>query len=442
MFPKDFIWGAATAAYQIEGAHLADGKGPNVWDRFSLKPNAVYHGHTGNIACDHYHRLGEDIGLMQEIGLQAYRFSVNWARVLPNGVGTPNEKGLDFYDRLVDGLLAANIQPYCTLFHWDYPQALFERGGWLNPDSPDWFADFAGLLAERLSDRVADWFTLNEPGIFLVLGHVEGTHAPGMKYDSPDFFTILKHTFMGHGRATQALRAGAKGPCRIGFAPHSIVGIPESECEADVAAARAYTFGTNNQRKFWQQRLFVDPPVLGWPDDLVESLCKVPVFVSDEARALMKQPLDFLGVNFYTGELVNQHGIVPDSPGMPRTLFDWPIRPEGLYWAVKFHAERYGLPILVSENGLSNMDWVHEDGKVHDPQRIDFLTRYLRQLSRAAGECDVRGYFHWSLMDNFEWADGYKHRFGLIHVDYGTLARTPKDSAFWYRDVIRANGIP
>lgn len=447
MFAKDFLWGAATAAYQIEGAHDADGKGPNTWDTFCLKAGAVYQGHTGNTACNHYRHAGQDVALMHEIGLQAYRFSINWSRVLPDGIGRVNERGVEFYDRLVDQLLDVGIKPFCTLFHWDCPQALQDQGGWLNPDSPEWFAEYAALMSSRLSDRVADWFTLNEPGIFLVLGHVEGTHAPGLKLDPAGFFTILKHSMMAHGRACQELRAHAKGPCRIGIAPHSIIGIPASESEADIAAARAYTFGNgNNYRKFWQQRLFVDPACKSWPSDLVKALCEDAIEVTDSQQALMHQPLDFLGVNFYTGETVRDHEgqvqVVPDPAGMPRTLFDWPIRPEGIYWATRFHAERYGLPIYISENGLSNMDWVHLDGKVHDPQRIDFLTRYLAQLDRASREYDVKGYFHWSLLDNFEWAEGYRHRFGLIHVDFQTQARTLKDSAYWYRDVIQRNGLP
>ena len=449
-FGKDFIWGAATAAYQIEGAHNLDGKGPNVWDRFCRKPGAVFQGHLGDVATDHYHRFLEDIKIMKDLGLQGYRFSISWARVLPEGKGRVNEKGLEFYDRLVDGLLEAGVQPFCTLFHWDYPQALFDQGGWLNADSPGWFADYTTLISQRLSDRVHDWYTLNEPGIFLVLGHVEGSHAPGVKYDAPGFFTILKHSLLAHGLSCQALRANAMAKCRVGYAPHCIVGVPATESNADIQAARDYTFGNeNNHRQFWQQRLFLDPPLLGqWPSDIEEKLSSTPVGVSDDDLKTMHQPLDFLGLNFYTGELVKagpdgKPCIVPDPPGMPRTLFDWPVRPEGLYWTLRFHKERYDLPIIVSENGLSNMDWVHLDGKVHDPQRIDFLTRYLGQMGRAIEEgVDVRGYMHWSLLDNFEWADGYKQRFGLVHVDYETQKRTIKDSGLWYREVIKSGQLP
>lgn len=447
-FPDGFLWGAATAAYQIEGAHDADGKGLNTWDVFCQTPGKVFQGHRGDVACDHYHRFREDLEVMKSLSLNSYRFSVSWSRICPSGTGAQNPKGIEFYDKLVDGLCEAGIRPMATLFHWDYPQALFERGGWLNPDSPKWFGDYAGLVAEKLGDRVHDWFTINEPGIFLVLGHVEGTHAPGTKLSSRDFFSVLKHTMLAHGTACQAIRNGSPSSCRVGYAPHCIVGVPHSESQQDIQAARDYTFGSeNNGRRFWQQRLFLDPAILGqWPHDIEEALSERSVEITDDDLSCMAQPLDFLGLNFYTGELVKMGDdgnpqVVPDPPGMPRTLFDWPVRPEGIYWTLKFHAERYGVPMVISENGLSNMDWVALDGKVHDPQRIDFLTRYLLQIERAIEDgCDVRGYLHWSLLDNFEWAEGYKHRFGLVHVDYETLKRTVKDSGHWYEEVCRSNG--
>jgi len=344
-------------------------------------------------------------------------------------------------------LLEAEIRPMATLFHWDYPYDLFLRGGWLNPDSPKWFADFASVVAHRLGDRLKDWFTLNEPGIFLVLGHVEGSHAPGITLGAAEFFTALKHTMLAHGLACKALRDSSPGTCRVGYAPHCVTAVPFDDTGASVQAAGDYTFGKdNNDRRFWQQRLYLDPPFGVWPTDIESALSDRPIEVTPDELETMAQPLDFLGLNFYSAEVVRAGSdgtpmVVPDEPGMPRTLFDWPIRPEGLYWAVKFHAERYRTPIVISENGLSCMDWVALDGKVHDPQRIDFLTRYLGQLHRAIAEgIDVRGYLHWSLFDNFEWAEGYKQRFGLVHVDYKTQVRTIKDSGRWYKEVCDSNG--
>ncbi|MBS1714564.1 MAG: beta-glucosidase [Armatimonadetes bacterium] len=447
-FPNDFVWGAATAAYQIEGSHDADGKGPSVWDEFCRRPGAVFQGHTGDQACDHVHRFRDDVALMRGLGLQGYRFSVSWPRVVPEGRGTVNVRGLEFYDKLVDELLEAGIRPYATLFHWDYPYSLFLEGGWWNPDSPRWFAEYASVVARRLADRVQDWFTLNEPGIFLVLGHVEGSHAPGVRGSAYEFFLALKQALLAHGLGVQAVRAASGPDCRVSYAPHCVVGVPATEDPADVEAARSYTFGdSNNGRKFWQQRLLLDPVLKGeWPEDIESALSHRSVGVTAEDLDTMHRPLDYLGLNYYSGELVRAGAdgrpeTVPDPPGMPRTLFDWPVRPEGLYWTLRFHTERYGLPMMVTENGLSNMDWVSEDGAVHDPQRTEFLRRYLRQARRAIGDgSDVLGYLHWSLLDNFEWADGYRQRFGLVHVDYATQKRTVKDSARWFSEVIATNG--
>lgn len=447
-FPKGFVWGAATAAYQIEGAHNADGKGPNVWDEFCRKPGAVWSGHTGNDACQHYQNFRGDVKLMKEMGLQAYRFSISWSRVLPSGCGAVNSNGLDFYSQLVDALLEAGITPYATLFHWDYPQALYERGGWLADDSPLWFADYAQVVAQVLGDRVRNWMTLNEPGIFLGCGHREGNHAPGIKLDNRSFFFALKNTMLAHGDAVRVLRANDSG-CQIGYAPHCITAVPKTESPADIEASERYNWGENPNRNHWQQRLYLDPPLAGkWPTDIEKTMTGRDDSTMPDDWARMSPRLDFLGLNYYCGPEVSaaESGEIKehvDPAGMPRTLFDWPIRPAGIYWAVRSHYERYQLPIFITENGLSNMDWVHEDGLVHDPQRTDFLIRYLGQLHRAIEEgIPVHGYFHWSLMDNFEWAEGYKQRFGLIHVDYETLKRTPKESSKFYAKVISQNALP
>lgn len=449
-FSENFVWGVATAAYQIEGAAETDGRGPSVWDMFCRKQGAVTGGESGLEACDHYHRYREDIGIMADLGLKGYRFSFSWSRVLPDGVGRINEQGLDFYDRVLDELLANGIVPYATLFHWDYPYELFLKGGWLNRDSVDWFGEYTHLLAERFSDRIQNWWTMNEPPCFLGLGHVEGKHAPGLKLDWPEFFLAAKHVMMAHGRAVQVLRAEAKTPSRIGYVPISHIAIPADESPSSVQAAREFTFGTQDvSRGFWFSRLYLDPVLLGsWPQECVQVLSPHVATVSDDDLAQMHQPIDVLGLNFYSAPSVRQNDqgrpeVVKMSSGHPRTGFDWPVTPDGLYWSVRFHHERYGLPMMIAENGLSSLDWVAEDGAVHDSQRIDYTSRYLRSLHRAHAEgYPVTGYFHWSLMDNFEWAEGYRHRFGLVHVDFETKKRTIKDSGYWYGRVAAQNGIP
>lgn len=447
-FDDAFVWGAATAAYQIEGAVEADGRGPSVWDAFCARAGAIRGGDTGAVACDHRNRYREDVELMREIGLGAYRFSFSWTRVLPEGRGRPSEEGLGFYDRLIDALLEAGVEPYATLFHWDYPLELLRAGGWLNADSVGWFEEFAELMADRYSDRVRNWFTLNEPTCFLGLGHVDGRHAPGLQLDWPEFFLALKHASMAHGGAVQALRARAREPLQVGIVPISHIAIPADETPESVAAAREYTFGAADpERGYWVARPYLDPVLLGvWPWDIVSALTPNGPEVSDRELAKMHQPLDTLGLNFYSGPIVRagrdgRPEAVAEPPGSPRTAFDWTVTPEGLYWSVRFHHERYGLPVVIAENGLAGLDWVSLDGKVHDPQRIDYTARYLRSLHRACGEgFPVLGYFHWSLLDNFEWAEGYSRRFGLVHVDFETQKRTPKDSARWYRSVIESRG--
>lgn len=448
-FRENFVWGAATAAYQIEGAAQGGGRGASVWDMFSRVPGAVLGAQNGDTACDHYHRYREDVAIMRELGLQAYRFSFSWSRILPAGTGAINSEGVAFYDRLIDTLLEFGITPYATLFHWDYPHELFLRGGWLNRDSVEWFGEYTEVVADKFSDRIRHWWTLNEPPCFLGLGHLDGIHAPGLKLDWPEFFTATKHALMAHGRAVHVLRASAKTPPIIGYVPISHVGIPIDESPENVQAAREFTFGIPDAtRKFWFARLYLDPVVLGeWPDQCVRVFTDRGPKVSQEDLALMSQPIDMLGLNFYSAPTIKrgENGkpeVVASAPGEPRTGFDWPVTPEGLYWSVRFHHERYGLPMMIAENGLSSLDWVSEDGAVHDPQRIDFTSRYLRSLHRADEEgFPIEGYFHWSLLDNFEWAEGYRHRFGLVHVDFQTQKRTIKDSGWWYRKVIRRNGL-
>ncbi len=445
-FPKEFVWGAATASYQIDGATNEGGRGPCVWDMFCRKPNAIFGGHNADVACDHYHRYAEDVALMKAIGLQAYRFSVSWPRVMPEGVGRVNEEGLAFYDRLVDALLEAGVEPWVTLFHWDYPLALYHKGGWLNADSPKWFADYVRVVVERLGDRVDHWMTLNEPQCFIGLGHDTGVHAPGDKLRWAEVLRAGHHALLAHGLGVQAIRAAARKRPTIGYVPVASCAIPPTDDPKDVEAARRATFAVT-ERTVFTNSWWMDPLFLGhYPEDGLKLFeAELPPIGPDDMETIA-QPIDFLGMNTYQGFYVqigpDGAAVMAPAPwGHPRTAFDWPVTPEVMYWTPKFLYERYGVSIAVTENGLSCTDWVALDGKVHDLQRIDFLHRYIREFRRASEDgVPTVGYFTWSLMDNFEWADGYRQRFGLVHVDYQTLKRTPKDSAFWYRDVIATNG--
>jgi beta-glucosidase len=446
-FPASFVWGAATSAAQIEGAIASDGRGPSIWDVFCQSPGRVINGDDPSRACEFFHRWQDDIRLMQDIGLQAFRFSVSWSRVLPCGTGKVNPAGLDFYERLTDGLLAAGIRPFLTLYHWDLPQALSERGGWLNRESADWFADYAGLMAATLGDRVKDWVTFNEPQIFLGFGYAHGSHAPGLKLAESEVFKAVHHVNLAHGRAVQRLRERVPD-ASIGFAIATKIGIPRDESDpACVEAARLATIEpewTNSHESVLNNAWWADPMIHGrYPAELSRRL---PGFVESLPAgdlAEICQPLDFFGFNYYFGLVVEPDNAggwrrSPVKPGEPRTMIGWPVHPTGLFWACKFFHDAYQLPLYVFENGISAMDWVSLDGAVHDPNRIDFLTRYLAEYERAhlAG-IPLAGYFHWSLLDNFEWAQGYQERFGLIHVDFATQQRTLKDSAHWFRKVIQ-----
>ena len=444
-FPAGFTWGAATAAFQVEGS--ADGgRGPCVWDMFCRKEGAVHGGHDGRIACDHYHRWRDDIRIMKELGLQAYRLSISWPRILPEGEGAINERGLEFYDRLIDGLLEAGITPFVTLFHWDYPYELYCRGGWLNRQSPQWFARYTQIVADRLGDRVRHWITLNEPQVFLAMGHREGTHAPGLKLAWADVLRAMHHALLAHGRAVQTLRERCTLTPAIGWAPVGAVHYPVTRETRDVDAARRRVLAADG-KTLWGNTLFSDPVCLGqYPEDALRTWgADFPRFTAAEMRQI-HQPIDFYGLNIYTGQPVRagEDGSaveVERAPGTAINASHWAIEPPSLYWGPRFIYERYGLPIYITENGLSSLDWVALDGAVHDPQRIDFLRRYLRELARAIRDgVDVRGYFHWSLLDNFEWAEGYRQRFGLVHVDYQTQKRIIKDSGRWYAELVRSNG--
>lgn len=445
-FPSNFVWGAAAASYQVEGAYAEDGRGLSVWDAFAHRPGQIYNGDTGDVACDHYHHYKEDVALMRQIGLQAYRLSLSWSRILPEGVGMLNEAGLAFYDRLIDELLANNIQPYVTLFHWDFPLALYYRGGWLNRDSADWFAEYTQVVVRALGDRVRFWMTMNEPSVFTVLGHLAGIHAPGDRLSPADGYRIAHHVLMAHGKASQVIRA-ERPDAQISMAANGRIGIPETESEADINAARAYTFDTTADPSLWFINWWTDPVMFGtYPAEGLKTVAPMLPAGFEQDLPTIHQPLDYFGLNVYAGNVVKATadggiGEIPKYTGKPVTLFHWDITPEVLYWGPRFLHERYKIPVLITENGLSNPDWVSLDGKVHDPQRIDHMERHLLQFSRAHQDgVPLAGYLHWSIMDNFEWAEGMKHRFGLIHVDFRNQQRTLKDSALWYQDVIRTNG--
>lgn len=449
-FPKDFAWGTATAAYQIEGAAFEDGRGLSVWDMLCRKPGAIWMGHTGAVACDHYHRYKEDVALMKQLGLKAYRFSISWPRVLPEGVGPVNNRGLEFYDRLVDALLEAGVQPWATLFHWDFPYELYCRGGWLNRDSADWFAEYAAVLADRLSDRVRHWMTLNEPNIFVGLGHSSGIHAPGDRLGDAEILRIIHHVLLAHGKAVATLRSHSKQKCQIGYAQCTSNFIPASDQPQDIDAARKMMFGFQPgpvSQLFHHNAWWDDPIFFGrYPEEGVKLCGNLMPAVCESDLKTIRQNLDFLGINLYSGQYVRAGAdgkpeIVPPQPGHPLTAFYWFVTPEALRWTPRLMHERYQKPVVITENGMACCDWVAMDGGVHDPQRIDFLRRYLIELEKAGSDgVPLRGYFQWSLMDNFEWAEGFKQRFGIIYADYSTGRRVPKDSYYWYQKVIATNG--
>ncbi len=446
-FPKDFVWGVAAASYQIEGAAFEDGKGLSVWDMFTRKPEAIWRGHTGDVACDHYHHMDGDVSIMHEIGVKAYRLSISWPRVLPAGVGNVNSKGIDFYDRLIDSLLLAGVTPYISLFHWDYPYALFCRGGWLNPDSSDWFAEYSATVVKALSDRVAHWFTLNEPQVFLTAGHKQGRHAPGIQLPMREVLLATHNALLSHGKAVQAIRSYSKLPSQVGIVPAASIAIPETDHPQDVAAAREAMFSITQNDHLWNNTWFSDPIFFKrYPEDGLAVFGENVPAIGPNDMDIIGQPLDFYAYNNYSAMIVKADAqgepqFVSFPDGNPITAFTWNVTPGGFYWGPKFLFERYQKPLLLAENGMANIEWVSLDGKVHDPQRIDFTNRYLLSLHQAISDgVPVIGYFHWSIMDNFEWAEGYKQRFGLVYVDYVTQKRILKDSAYWYSEVIASNG--
>jgi len=446
VFPQDFTWGTATSSYQIEGAVEADGRGLSVWDMMCRRPGKIWSGHDGSVACDHYNRMEEDVALMEQLGLKAYRFSLAWPRIQPTGVGKPCETGLAFYDRLIDKLLEAGIEPWITLFHWDYPYDLYCRGGWLNPQSPQWFADYARIAVDRYSDRVSHWITLNEPQCFIGLGLNNGMHAPGDQLGDAEVAQAAHHAMIAHGLAVQVIREHAKLPSKVGWSTTGDIPMPASDTADDLAAARE-SWETNRMENFWCHTWWNDPVFLGhYPEHGLKILGKSAPRFTEAEMTTIQQPLDFFGTNNYRAMPVRRtedgaFETLPDPQGAPLSHLNWTVESDLLYWASRWPYERYGKPVVFTENGFSGLDWVDLDGRVPDANRIDYVRRHLRGLHRAISEgIEVAGYFYWSLMDNFEWSEGYRSRFGLVHVDYATQKRTPKDSFHWYREVIATNG--
>jgi beta-glucosidase len=433
----DFVWGAATSAYQIEGAVNEAGRTPSIWDKFCRVPGAIDNGDTGDVACDHYHRWRQDIGLMRDLNLEAYRFSIAWPRVMPEGTRKVNQAGLDFYDKLVDGLLEAGIRPYATLYHWDLPQALQDRGGWPSRDTAFAFAEFASVIAAKLGDRVGDWFTVNEPLCSAWIGHLEGKMAPGIR-DINQAVPAAHHLLLGHGLAASALRNIATGPVRVGAVLNLSPCEPASQDERDIAAAQRADGHTN--------RWWLDPlHGRGYPADMIEIYGVEPPIRPGDLETIAT-PMDHFGLNYYFRQVVEDE---PDGPA-PRarmisvpdwtmTAMGWEVYADGLEQLLVRVHEEYQVPrIYVTENGSAWPDEIEPDGQVQDKERIEYLEQHLDACARAARTgSPLAGYFAWSLLDNFEWAYGYAKRFGLVHVDYPTQRRTIKASGYRYSDIIR-----
>lgn len=434
--PKDFIWGASTAAAQIEGAASEDGRGLSIWDAFAAAPGRIKDGSTPAVACDHYHRYREDVALMRRLGLGAYRFSVSWPRVIPGGVGAPNAKGLDFYARLIDELEANGIEPWLCLYHWDLPQALEERGGWTVRDSAAWFADYAELVASRFRGRVARWVTFNEPNVFTILGYGDGRHAPGVS-DFGAMLAAAHNVNRAHGAAVDAIRAHSAAP--VGIVVNQQPVRPKRPGTDDDGAAALFDLVWN--------RMFADPMILGaYPGGLDPFFAPL---AEDGDLAAVRRALDFLGINHYSPIYVRSDpsaagGLAMADPpaGAPTTMMGWEIAPDAFRETLVGEYARYRLPIVVTENGMADRTEIGPDGEVADQGRIAYLAAYIGAVAEAvAAGARIDGYFVWSLIDNFEWAEGYGPRFGLAHVDYATLKRTPKASFAWLAgEISRSRG--
>ncbi|TXH36580.1 MAG: beta-glucosidase [Rhodospirillaceae bacterium] len=436
-FPPDFTWGASTSAYQIEGAVAEDGRAPSIWDTFSHQPGRIITGENGDVACDHYHRYAEDVGLLAQGGFKAYRFSVSWPRILPQGKGAINRRGLDFYDRLVDALLAKGVTPWICLYHWDLPQALQDLGGWTNRAITDWYADYARIVAHRLGDRVQHWAMFNEPNVHAIFGHAIGSHAPGLTgWDN--YLAAQHHQNLAQGKGIAALRSE-----RASWQLGTVISLQPVRAAttrpADEEAARRFDAVWN--------RANLDPLLLGqYPGDLAKAFAPL---IKEDDLAVIQQPVDFLGLNYYSrahvvddpNSVLDRANFGPLSTGMETTAMGWPVEPDGLLEILTDLKNHYGNPpVYVMENGACYIDPKPRNGLVDDPQRISFLHRHLLAAQQAVAQgCRLKGFFAWSLLDNFEWAEGTRRRFGLVYVDFATLQRVPKASYHWLSQVIASN---
>ncbi len=442
-FPQGFMWGASTSAYQIEGGAYEDGKGLCNWDVFCKEPGKIRGNESGDVACDHYHRWKEDIALLKKLGVNTYRFSLNWARILPDGTGEINEKGIAFYNNVIDACIANGIEPMITLFHFDYPRALELRGGWQNPESPYWFEEYADVVGKHFGDRVKRFITINEPQMYLPLGYDGGYFPPGLKLTETEWVPISHYMLKGHGLASRKLHEYG---CLVGIAPCAQVAIPYTESLKDIDAARRAYFDCKRKGFYYSVSWWSDPIMFGRYPQIPELLKLLPERWEEDLE-IIGEHQDFYCQNIYGGDIYkyadNEDGFELVNKGDIRwTANDTKITPEALYWGPKFLCERYQKPFVVTENGMASLDWVALDGKIHDPQRIDYIQRYLAYLHRAIQEgVDVIGYCHWSFMDNLEWCSAYAYRYGLVYVDYNTMERIPKDSFYEYQKIISQNGI-
>lgn len=444
-FSKDFLWGAATASYQIEGAWNEDGKEMNIRDAFCHEGKHIKNGESADVSCDHYHLYKDDVKLMVEAGLKAYRFSISWSRILKSELGkdgrltfVENPKGIAFYDSLINELLANKITPFITLYHWDLPQSVYEKGGWLNREISDWFEFYARTVVNHFGDRVKNFITFNEPSVFVGMGYKDGVHAPGYKLSSRDLVIIGHNVHLAHGKAVRLIHECVKD-AKVGITLATMPVLPENKSEEAVKAAYEDYFACSREYVAWAESFWLDPIVKGaYPESLVAECEDLAYLFSKEDMDIISEKIDFVGLNIYQGRFAKAD---MRAAGAPHTDLNWNITPDALYWGTKFFYERYKLPIYITENGMACHDYVSLDGKVHDPNRIDYLNRYLLALKESVESgVDVRGYFQWSLIDNFEWAEGFNPRFGIIYCDYATKKRIFKDSAYWYKKVIESNG--
>ena len=443
-FKKNFVWGTATASYQIEGAWNEDGKTPSVWDRFSHTDGKIMDGQTGDVACDHYHRYQEDLLLMKKLGVNAYRFSLSMTRIL-NEDGAINEKGIEFYNNVINLCLSYKITPYVTLYHWDLPVYIQEKGGFLNRDLiTTFFENYARVVASQFGDRVKHFITFNEPFSFISNGHVYGRHAPGLTLDKKDTLSVIHNMLVCHGVIVKTLREKVEN-AKIGISTSSWVACPITNSKEDYECAKTEYFAIDESSPSENVSIYCDPIYLGdYPKEYYEKFKDILPEIKDGDLKLISTPTDFIGHNIYTGYKIGVHGKVKNFPnkiGNAVTDIGWEFMPESVYYGVKFLYERYNLPVFITENGTSMTDVVNNCGKVRDTARIDYVSAYLSALKKATEDgVDLRGYFYWSFCDNFEWACGYRARFGLIYVDYETQKRIPKDSYYWYKKVVKSNG--